>query len=90
MSQKIFITGSADGLGSLAAQALVKKGHRVTLHARNAQRAQDAEKACPGADEALVADLSSLEETKQLANELNNRGPWDAIIHNAGVMVSAS
>ncbi|KAK5074209.1 hypothetical protein LTR64_006646 [Lithohypha guttulata] len=88
MSQKIFITGSADGLGSLAAQALVKKGHRVTLHARNAQRAQDAEKACPGADEALVADLSSLEETKQLADELNNKGPWDAIIHNAGVMRS--
>ena len=35
---KIFITGSADGLGSLAAKLLVSQGHRVVLHARNAER----------------------------------------------------
>lgn len=83
---RIFITGSSDGLGSLAAKALVKRGHSVTLHARNAQRAEDASAACPGASEVLVADLSSTEATKNLAKELNERGPWDAIIHNAGVM----
>lgn len=83
---RIFITGSSDGLGSLAAKALVKKGHNVTLHARNAQRAQDATAACPGADDVLIADLSSVAATQQLASDLNSRGPWDAIIHNAGVM----
>lgn len=83
---RIFITGSADGLGSLSAKALVQRGHSVTLHARNAQRAQDAQKACPGAEGVLIADLSSTEATKQLAEELNSKGPWDAIIHNAGVM----
>ncbi|KAJ9664680.1 hypothetical protein H2198_000026 [Neophaeococcomyces mojaviensis] len=88
---KIFITGSADGLGSRAAKVLVERGHQVTLHARNAQRAKDAQKACPGAENVLVADLSSTEETKQLAQELNKLGPWDSIIHNAGVMrVSSS
>lgn len=60
------------------------------MHARNAQRAQDAEKACPGAEGSLVADLSDLDETKQLAKELNSKGPWDAIIHNAGVMRSGN
>ena len=34
----ILITGSADGLGQLAAKALVDQGHRVVLHARNAER----------------------------------------------------
>ena len=33
---RVFITGSSDGLGSLVAQALVKKKHQVVLHARNA------------------------------------------------------
>ena len=83
---KIFITGSSDGLGSRVGKALVNKGHRVTLHGRNAQRAADAEKACPGADGVLICDLSSTEAAKNLAKELNEKGPWDCIIHNAGVM----
>ncbi|KAK7193520.1 hypothetical protein DPSP01_000078 [Paraphaeosphaeria sporulosa] len=83
---RIFITGSSDGLGSLAAKSLVKRGHNVTLHARNSQRAEDAKAACPGADGVLIADLSSTQATKSLADDLNSKGPWDAIIHNAGVM----
>jgi len=83
---RIFITGSSDGLGALAANALISRGHKVYVHGRNSQRASDAQKACPGAEGALVADLSSTEATKALAKELNDKGPWDAIIHNAGVM----
>ncbi|KAF9740618.1 hypothetical protein PMIN06_000342 [Paraphaeosphaeria minitans] len=83
---RIFITGSSDGLGSLAAKSLVKRGHNVTLHARSSQRAEDAKAACPGADGVLIADLSSTQATKSLADDLNSKGPWDAIIHNAGVM----
>jgi NAD(P)-dependent dehydrogenase (short-subunit alcohol dehydrogenase family) len=36
---KIFITGSTDGLGRAAAQALIEKGHQVVLHARSRDRA---------------------------------------------------
>jgi NAD(P)-dependent dehydrogenase (short-subunit alcohol dehydrogenase family) len=82
---RIFITGSSDGLGSLAAQALVKKGHKVVLHARNAQRAKDATAACPGAEAVLVADLTSIDETKKLAGEVNKLGDVDTVIHNAGL-----
>jgi NAD(P)-dependent dehydrogenase (short-subunit alcohol dehydrogenase family) len=35
---RIFITGSADGLGQLAAEALIAQGHRVVVHARNEKR----------------------------------------------------
>lgn len=36
---RIFITGSADGLGQLAARRLVAVGHDVVLHGRNRDRA---------------------------------------------------
>ena len=39
---RIFITGSADGLGQLAAKSLIEHGHKVVLHARNAGRVRDA------------------------------------------------
>lgn len=82
---RIFITGSADGLGHLAAKALVEQGHQVVLHARNEQRAQEALKKVPGAETALTADLSRIDETKKLAAAVNALGSFDAIIHNAGV-----
>lgn len=82
---RIFITGSSDGIGSLTAQHLVARGHQVVLHARNAQRAADAQAACPGAHACLVGDLSSLAETKALAAEANRHGPYDAVVHNAAL-----
>lgn len=82
---RIFITGSSDGLGSLTAKRLLTQGHQVILHARNPQRAADAQRACPGAEACLVGDLASLDETKQLAAEANKLGPFDCVLHNAAV-----
>jgi NAD(P)-dependent dehydrogenase (short-subunit alcohol dehydrogenase family) len=82
---RIFITGSADGLGQLAARELVKQGHQVVVHARNEQRAKEALNHIPGAETALAADLSNIAEIKNLAAGVNALGGFDAIIHNAGV-----
>jgi NAD(P)-dependent dehydrogenase (short-subunit alcohol dehydrogenase family) len=82
---RIFITGSADGLGHLSAKLLVDKGHNVVLHARNKERGHDALKKVPGAENVLPGDLSSIEETTELAEKVNELGPFDAVIHNAGV-----
>ncbi len=82
---KVFVTGSADGLGRMAADLLIREGHDVTLHARNQQRGKDAMKALPGAKNVLIADLSDIDETKDLAQQANKLGRFDAIIHNAGV-----
>jgi len=82
---RIFITGSADGLGLLAAKKLTEQGHQVVLHARHAARATHALTKLPVAETVLIADLSSIEETKKLAAEVNALGRFDAIIHNAGV-----
>ena len=82
---RIFITGSADGLGQLAAKALIASGHQAVLHARNDERGQEALDKVPGAETVVTADLSSVHETKQLASKVNDLGKFDAVIHNAGV-----
>ena len=82
---RIFITGSADGLGQLAARRLVALGHDVVLHARNRDRAEQALRAVPGASAALEGDLASIEQTRELARQANAAGPFQAVIHNAGV-----
>ena len=82
---RIFITGSADGLGQLAARRLIALGHEVVLHGRNRDRAQHALRAVPGARTALVGDLASIEATRALARDANEAGPFQAVIHNAGV-----
>jgi NAD(P)-dependent dehydrogenase (short-subunit alcohol dehydrogenase family) len=87
---RVFITGSADGLGQMAAALLVSQGHQVVLHARNAVRARVALDKVPGAETVLIADISTIEETKQLATEVNALGSFDAVIHNAGVYRATS
>ena len=82
---RIFITGSADGLGLLAAEKLIDQGHKVVLHARNADRRKQTLLKVPGAEEVLIADLSDTDETVKLSEEINALGKFDAVIHNAGV-----
>lgn len=82
---RVFVTGSSDGLGRMAAQLLVEQGHSVVLHARNERRAKEAMSAVPGAETVLTADLSSLRQTRTLAEHVNALGRFDAVIHNAAV-----
>jgi NAD(P)-dependent dehydrogenase (short-subunit alcohol dehydrogenase family) len=82
---RIFITGSADGLGQLVAGRLLKQGHEVVLHARNEARARDAMDALPDAAGALSGDLASIAETRELTRRANRSGRFDVVIHNAAV-----
>ena len=82
---RVLVTGSADGLGRVAAVRLVALGHEVVLHARSPERAQAARAAVPGARAALFGDLARVAETIALAEQARAAGPFDAVIHNAGV-----
>lgn len=83
---RIFITGSSDGLGKLAGEKLISKGHQVVFHARNSERADFLKSQFTSSYPILVGDLSNLEETKKLAKVANDLGKFDAVIHNAGVL----
>jgi NAD(P)-dependent dehydrogenase (short-subunit alcohol dehydrogenase family) len=82
---RVFITGSSEGLGLMAGQLLADQGHSVTLHARNEGRAKDARAALPEAEAVLVGDLASISQVRALADQANDLGTYDAVIHNAGV-----
>ena len=82
---RVFITGSTDGLGLMAARLLVGDDHQVTLHARNDRRAADTRRLLPQAEAVVVGDLSSVAETRWIAEQVNALGRFDAVIHNAGV-----
>ena len=82
---RIFITGSADGLGQLAAKALIAQGHHVVLHARNETRGQHAMAQVRGAEGVVTADLAIIDDTKELSSKINALGKFDSVIHNAGV-----
>ena len=82
---RVFITGSADGLGRMAAQLLIEQGHHAILHARNEQRGREAMAAVPEAEAVVIGDLTSIDETRGVADQANRLGPFDAVIHNAGV-----
>lgn len=81
----VFVTGSADGIGRQIARDLVGAEHRVVLHARNDERAEVARAAVPGAAGAAVGDLASLAQTRDLARSAAALGPFDVVIHNAGI-----
>lgn len=80
---RIFITGSSDGLGLLAAELLLEQGHAVVAHARNQERAEETRRKAPGVEAVLTGDLASLRETRALAEAANRLGSFDAVIHNA-------
>ena len=82
---RILVTGSADGLGRLAAESLLAGGHEVVVHARNGDRATALEPLTRRGAQVVVGDLGVRDEVTGLAAELAAVPPLDAVIHNAGV-----
>lgn len=82
---RVLVTGSADGLGQMAARLLVEQGHEVVLHGRSEQRGRDAMAGVPGAEKVVIGDLSSTREIRHVAEQANALGSFDAVIHNAAI-----
>jgi NAD(P)-dependent dehydrogenase (short-subunit alcohol dehydrogenase family) len=82
---RIFITGSTDGLGLMAAELLLKDGHQVTLHARNEARAAEVRTRLAAAAAVVTGDLSAIQGMRGIAEQVNALGQHNAVIHNAGV-----
>src|SRR3954464_2898988 len=82
---RIFITGSADGLGRATAQTLLDDGHEVVVHARSAERLAAVGDLVGRGAVPVVGDLADLDQTRDVAEQVNRIGRMDAVIHNAGV-----
>ena len=93
MAEKhVVITGTTTGIGYASAEMLAKRGANLTLVMRDEQRAvQTVERLKLSSGNSnitfLLADLSSIEETKNLATTLLASGrPIDVLVNNAGAL----
>jgi NAD(P)-dependent dehydrogenase (short-subunit alcohol dehydrogenase family) len=85
----IVITGATDGLGKGLANELAPSGARLILHGRNEEKVQALlEELAPRASGELEwrrADLSALDEVRDLADSLLEEERIDVLVNNAGI-----
>lgn len=92
MQKTILITGATDGIGLATAKLLAQSGHRLLLHGRNPQKLKDAQSALeqeshpPHNIQSYIADLSHMDEVKELAERIaSEHSTLDVLINNAGI-----
>jgi NAD(P)-dependent dehydrogenase (short-subunit alcohol dehydrogenase family) len=93
MGRTALVTGGTGGIGRAVAVELARRGHRVLIVGRSAERgAAVLAEAGPHAGHALVrADLSLLSETARAADELTRHTDrLDAVVLCAGVLSAAT
>jgi NAD(P)-dependent dehydrogenase (short-subunit alcohol dehydrogenase family) len=83
---RVFITGSADGLGRATAESLLNDGHEAIVHARSTARLAAVQELMDRGAAGAVGDLSDVEQVRNVARQVNQSGPVDAVVHNAGVL----
>ncbi|MGN9757657.1 SDR family NAD(P)-dependent oxidoreductase [Streptomyces sp. SD31] len=84
----VLITGATSGLGRHLAFELVRAGHVVLAHGRDAGRTEKLveELRAEGDAEGFVADLASLDQVRELgAHVADARPELDVLVNNAGV-----
>lgn len=93
--QIIFITGATDGIGKIAALQLAKQNAHILIHGRNETKVANVVNEIKNTTsnkniEDFVADLSSLDEVRKLANDvLEKHDKLDVLINNAGAGFAA-
>jgi NAD(P)-dependent dehydrogenase (short-subunit alcohol dehydrogenase family) len=87
----ILITGATDGIGREIARQLLALGHRILLHGRTRERAQQTLEGFgrgAGAPTAVPVwgDLAEMRQVLALAEQVKRQTPvLDVLLHNAGV-----
>jgi len=82
---RIFISGSADGLGFMAGELLLRQGHQVTFHARNPSRVDQLKRKLPQVSAVVTGDVSTIAAMRSAAEQVNKLGRHDAVIHNVAI-----
>ncbi|MEU8306604.1 SDR family NAD(P)-dependent oxidoreductase [Actinomadura sp. NPDC048955] len=84
--QTILITGATDGLGRALAAELAAEGATVLVHGRDDRRGEATLQEIGGRASWYRADLSSLAETRALAEAVRADHPrLDVLVNNAGI-----
>ncbi|MFA0213703.1 SDR family NAD(P)-dependent oxidoreductase, partial [Vibrio cyclitrophicus] len=88
MQKKIMITGATDGIGLETARMLAQQGHHILIHGRNPAKLNKVKTSLSRLSknaviESYIADLSSLADVKELAQQINSaHKQLDVLINN--------
>jgi 3-oxoacyl-[acyl-carrier protein] reductase len=83
-ARRYIVTGGSKGIGRAIAQALVERGARIVITARNRGRLETA--AAEIGAQAIVADVSGEEDVVRSVREAAERlGGLDGLVNNAGI-----
>ncbi|MFJ6985543.1 MULTISPECIES: SDR family NAD(P)-dependent oxidoreductase [unclassified Streptomyces] len=82
--RRMIVTGGASGLGAETVRALAGAGAQVTIAARDETSARSLVEEHPGT-EVVGVDLADLDSVRAFCEKW--RGPLDAVVANAGVMM---
>lgn len=83
----VIITGASEGIGLATAQLLAKRGAKVVLAARRAERLAEIAKQIPGSL-AVPTDVTQEAQAKNLAEKAAQKfGRIDVLINNAGLLI---
>lgn len=85
---RIALTGATDGIGLETARLLSQSGAGLVLHGRNEEKLRGVADSVR-AEQALVADLSSLAEVRTLVDRLMEGKRLDVLVNNAGAGAGA-
>ena len=96
--KRFLVTGASSGIGLETARSLVARGASVVGAVRNLAKAEaatavvrDAASQSGGSLKLIEVDLASLQSVRACADKLlDDGGPFDAIVANAGVMATPS
>ncbi|GAA1379981.1 SDR family NAD(P)-dependent oxidoreductase [Luteococcus sanguinis] len=84
--RRVLVTGATEGIGRATAEQLLAAGHCVVLHARNRERLETVRPLLEAGAKKVLGDLGNLDELRGMADRVNEMGPLDAVVHNAGTM----
>ncbi|MEV5204734.1 SDR family NAD(P)-dependent oxidoreductase [Streptomyces sp. NPDC053720] len=87
----VLVTGASSGIGQATALALSKAGARVTVGARRTDRLESLAQEAPGEILVLKLDVTDRQSVQDaVAATVERFGTLDALVNNAGVMLSGA
>lgn len=86
--KRVLITGGASGIGKAAAERFLEEGARVCVLDRDAAACDKVRKSLPELNDAIVADVSDLEQVQKAFEQANRSMEGvDVLINNAGISI---